>query len=391
MKIVHVISYFQPKLGYQEYYLAKEQQKQGHDVTVITSDRYFPFPNYKDSFGKLLGNRILKPGFFIEEGIKTIRLKVRFENGTILWLKNLKKTILKENPDIVFLHQLFSINTMLLIKFLNKHNVKIIVDEHLLPYQIQDARNFRDRLIQIALKMSKNIIKRKLNYVDLFFTVTPSLTNFLKEYFNHQNIETIPLGVDPELFNSKANLDKIDELEGNFFTLGYSGKIIENKGLEKLFSISNKLMNEYSNLRLVLVGNGSENYIKRLIKIIDEKNRSRIKIIGAVPHNILQNYIQYFNLSFWLGSVPSASMEENMIMGIPIAISEKTTKSYLITQDSGCFLYTNNDEELEAWIKENIENKSFYEKNSRKSRNFILANFTWEKINEKIFNLIDIV
>ncbi|HRS42508.1 MAG TPA: hypothetical protein P5530_01355 [Candidatus Diapherotrites archaeon] len=34
--------YIKPKLGYQEYYLAKEHAKMGPEVTVITSDRYAP-------------------------------------------------------------------------------------------------------------------------------------------------------------------------------------------------------------------------------------------------------------------------------------------------------------------------------------------------------------
>ena len=42
MKIIHVVDYFQPILGYQEVFLAKEQAKLGHDVVVITSDRYAP-------------------------------------------------------------------------------------------------------------------------------------------------------------------------------------------------------------------------------------------------------------------------------------------------------------------------------------------------------------
>ena len=45
MKIVILIDYFQPKLGYQEFFLAKEMQKLGHQVYVATSNYYFPFPD----------------------------------------------------------------------------------------------------------------------------------------------------------------------------------------------------------------------------------------------------------------------------------------------------------------------------------------------------------
>jgi hypothetical protein len=51
MKIIHVIDYFQPQLGYQETFLAKEQAKQGHEVYVLTSDRYNPIV-YKGNAAK---------------------------------------------------------------------------------------------------------------------------------------------------------------------------------------------------------------------------------------------------------------------------------------------------------------------------------------------------
>ena len=59
MKIVHLCSYIQPKLGYQEYYLAKEHAKMGHEVIVISSDRYYPFPDYNNTIKKILGNRFV--------------------------------------------------------------------------------------------------------------------------------------------------------------------------------------------------------------------------------------------------------------------------------------------------------------------------------------------
>ena len=64
MKIVHIQDYFHPALGYQETFLSREQAKLGHEVHVVTSDRYNPliYSENKD----LLGNRrILDAGFSI--------------------------------------------------------------------------------------------------------------------------------------------------------------------------------------------------------------------------------------------------------------------------------------------------------------------------------------
>ena len=42
MKILHLINYFNDNLEYQENILIKLQQNNGHEVCLITSDRYFP-------------------------------------------------------------------------------------------------------------------------------------------------------------------------------------------------------------------------------------------------------------------------------------------------------------------------------------------------------------
>ena len=70
MKILHIINYFQPQLGYQEYFLAKEQVKMGHKVYVVTSNLYFPFPNYEQTFQNILGPRKFNPGNKNIDGIR---------------------------------------------------------------------------------------------------------------------------------------------------------------------------------------------------------------------------------------------------------------------------------------------------------------------------------
>ena len=59
MKIIQIINYFQHQIGYQEYFLAKEQAEAGHNVTIISSDRYFPFPDYESTVKSILGNRYI--------------------------------------------------------------------------------------------------------------------------------------------------------------------------------------------------------------------------------------------------------------------------------------------------------------------------------------------
>jgi hypothetical protein len=46
MKIVHVMNWYIPNMGYQENILPAEQKKLGHEVYIITSDRIPHYSGY---------------------------------------------------------------------------------------------------------------------------------------------------------------------------------------------------------------------------------------------------------------------------------------------------------------------------------------------------------
>ena len=65
MKIIHIIDYYMPGMGYQENFLPKWNALQNNEVYIITGDRYQPIPDYDKSWGKVLGNRICGVGKYI--------------------------------------------------------------------------------------------------------------------------------------------------------------------------------------------------------------------------------------------------------------------------------------------------------------------------------------
>ena len=75
MKILIGSDDFQTEIGYAKPQIAKALKKRHHDITVLTSDRYFPFHNYESSVYKTLGNRIKRKGIFSFEDIPIIRKK----------------------------------------------------------------------------------------------------------------------------------------------------------------------------------------------------------------------------------------------------------------------------------------------------------------------------
>ncbi len=132
MKIVHVIDYFQPKLGYQETFLAKEHARMGHEVYVVTSDRYNPIVYSGNAAKLVLGRRIVDSGFFTEEDIKVWRQKTLFEIPHAIWMLGLEKRIQELEPDIVVVHGIVSFSAIRIARLKKKSgNFKLIYDDHM--------------------------------------------------------------------------------------------------------------------------------------------------------------------------------------------------------------------------------------------------------------------
>ena len=78
MRIVHVVDYSMPQMGYQEFLLPKYNAAAGHEVIILTSDRYFPVPNYEDTWKEFLGPRIIGCKSEIIHGVQIERLKTKY-------------------------------------------------------------------------------------------------------------------------------------------------------------------------------------------------------------------------------------------------------------------------------------------------------------------------
>ena len=135
MRIVHLMRYTAPQLGYEEYYLAKIMQEWGHQVYFVTSDRYAPIPDYDATLGKLLGPRIRGKGVFREGPFTVYRLATPIEyKGTCLPC-GLEKVLEILAPDVIHCHEVFYSSLAYQAATLKtKLGYKLIYDQHAAPF-----------------------------------------------------------------------------------------------------------------------------------------------------------------------------------------------------------------------------------------------------------------
>jgi len=384
MRILVIINYFQPKLGYHEYYLSKSLVKKGHKLIILTSDRFFPFPNYDKIYADYLGARKSpKVGFHKEYGLNVIRLPTLLEIGSNVFLLKQKNYIKKFKPDIVLIYGLFS--PLLLFSIISIREIKsrkkdfaIIVSETMIPKFAK--RNLFGCIKYIYLKLIFPVIfKFVRKFISAIYVTKEKVNDFLISNYKIKGY-IIPLGVDINTFKPDY------KMKTNPFTIFYSGKINKEKGVLDIIRIAGKLRKKYK-IKLLFVGNATEKFkleIMRLITIYD-LNES-FSWFPFTSQEKLAKYMKQGNIGLWIGKTPSASINEFISCGKPVLVRsfegfdlEKLGYKFAIK-------YKNINQAIDI-IERFIEDKNYYQNICKEARLYAIKFLDWDKIADKVLSL----
>ena len=196
MKIVHVClcGCVTDGWSYQDNLLPKYQKRNGNDVTVIASKWIW------NSEGKMEISH--EEHYVNQDGVKMIRLDALFHAGVEAKLKiypGLIRTIEKETPDILFVHDLSFLQVNTICNYLKKHrNVTAYCDNH--GDFSNSARNwFSKNLLHKGIwKIGAQRIKK---YVKRFYGVLPARVDFLREMYGlpEEKCELLIMAADDDL------------------------------------------------------------------------------------------------------------------------------------------------------------------------------------------------
>src|SRR3990167_3673584 len=268
MKIVHVTGYFQPELGYEEYYLALNQKELGHDVYVVTTDRVPKIPGVK-----LEGSR--ESEF---KGVKIYRLPVLFEIKGFLIVTGVKKLLKEIKPDVVHVHEPRQFISAMPAFYKDELKYKLIADQH--DYDIFPT--LKARLTTRLLR--KPLCVYTFNKADKIISTNPEAKDFLISVYGiKKEIIESSLGADTEYFkfNEKKRKEIRDRLgikdEVLIISAGHIGRI---KRLEVLINAVSELK-----AKILILGGGDEEKINFLINNKKERNRLSKEARKTVEEN----------------------------------------------------------------------------------------------------------
>ncbi|MCA1060856.1 glycosyltransferase family 4 protein [Rossellomorea aquimaris] len=381
MRITHIClcGAFTDGWTYQENYLTKYHRKLGHEVSVITS-KYIR----NENADLVIDNR---DSYVNEHGVKVIRIKNKFNTSIKSKFKlyeNLYTTLLREKPDIIFIHNIQFLNIWGVTRYLKKHpQVVAYADNH------TDFSNSASNWISKVLL--HGIIWRRCAlmiepYLRKFYGVLPSRVDFLKNVYKipERKIELLLMGADDEKVKEANQKDLINQIRKRHqinnedFLIVTGGKIDQAKKQTLLLMEAIKNI-ESPNVKLIVFGPVVESLKEKFNSLVDN---DKVKHIGWINGEESYKYFAAANLVVFPGR-HSVFWEQVAGQGIPMVVKHWEGTTHVNIGGNCKFLYEDSVEEIKQKIIEVIKNKEKYENQIFISSTVAKKHFSYYEISKK--------
>lgn len=390
MKIVHLIGYFQPEFGYEEYYLARKQAQLGHAVYVVTSDRFVNVKNIENLLNgaNAVISRKRKVGLSIVDGFKVYRLPCLFEFSNFILVKGVKRILSNIKPDVVHAHEPIQGTPAVAALYKEKLGYKLIVDQHKFgffsPLSKLEYMLFRKHICNFAYAKADKII-----------ATTKEARKFLMNIHKIEDDRIVesPLGADTETFrfDECARKDTRHSLGIGLkdVVLIFAGKIERYKRLELLIESFSYLSKDYRNVYLLLVGGGDNEYLNDLKLLVNQLGvLEKVKFINFVSKDVLYKYYSTADIGIW-PEQPSITIIESMACKLALVLPDMDTTNHLIAFDNGLTFPLGDAETLRNCLKKLVLDKELREVMRENSYNAAKQNFSYDVIAKKVLRIYE--
>lgn len=304
-KIVHIClnAFFNEIMGYQENILTKYQARLGYSVSIIS------FAMEGDC----------EKEYYINDGIKIIRLRSMNQSKVFRKYKNLIKNLEKENPQILFIHgcQFMDIGKIADWLYL-KEGIKVYIDNH--ADFLNSATNWMSKYIlhKIVWRYFSNKIEP---HVIKFYGVTPARVDFLKEIYRlpERKCGLLLMGADDELVSQaeenicEQNIRLKLNISDDCFVIITGGKI--NQYRTEVLDLMRAVISLHDKkIRLVIFGKIEDSCLREF-EIL--RRDTAIIFVGWLSVKESYEYMAMADLAFFPG-LHSVMWEQAVGQGKPI-------------------------------------------------------------------------
>lgn len=385
MKILFVADYYQPQLGYSEYHIPHQLKKKGHTVKILTSNYYYPFPDYEHTSGKILGPRQQKAGIFNQWGIPVIKEKLLFEVFTRAIIGNHRKHLAQFKPDLVIVNKSSSFNIIRMAQLKREFGYTLITYDTHLPSGFYATGNLVVKKVFYFLFriFFARLLERE---VDVFIAGQEKTVEIMRDFYGQPNAIHIPLGTDTFRFyydpTARMKIRKRLSIPKQSFVTLYSGKLIKTKGIHILAKAFLKLLKKHDDMFLILVGNGSDEYLSSCFTGFTAQEMEKVKIVGFQKNEELYQYYSAADVGAW-PLEESTAMNDLAACEVPF-IANDTIGAQTRIQNNNAVLYKKGDSnDLAKKIELLYNNPAKRKRMGRNGYQLIKEQLSWEKIVDK--------
>lgn len=353
-------------MGYAEFYLARKQIENGHDVLVITSNH------------AILGREKLMPGLAKEAGIDVFRVKsacVLRGNACGFSPFELMKVVYDFAPNVIHCHGLLSPFCQIVLME-KRRGYKVVGD------MITGISPIASRVLPSLRKF----ISVSMAKVDAFFVCNKAVERFLVSDLKISTVRvySIPLGADITSF--KPDVDQKEKTRAQLGITNdgiaaiYTGKFLPEKRVTDLLISTNDVIKQYPNFKLILVGDGPSFYHEQMRSLISQfKLQNNVSILKTVHRTKLPSLYNAADFAIWPGTF-SISIIEAMACGLPVIIARSKWTAHYLDYNNGYSFNVGNIPKLNGAILNLLSSKELRESMGSNSRKLVEEKLNWDTI-----------
>lgn len=320
--------------------------------------------------------------------------------------RNLKKTLQSLNPDIILLEEEYWTQIAAQVSYVTKRflpETKLILlsQENICHIWEREAQSPYQKLRYASFHLLEKFIIPRLDGLIFQFPEVWQDFNQRMLVLKFKGLKgTFPqLGVDYDRFCTPIEAYKLDEIRNSLhikpedFVYGYIGRLTLEKGIEDMiYAFAG--WNE-PNTRVLIIGNGTEEYISNLKALIDKFNLNHIiSIHPAIVFDDIPAYFQIFDISILLSHTTPIWKEqfgrvlvESMAAGTPV-IGSDSGAIPLVVGDTGYIVPEKDILAIREALNEAYTHKEKYIQLSKLAKAMSKKEFAYQAIAKQTYDFI---
>ncbi|WP_142859564.1 glycosyltransferase [Salinigranum halophilum] len=197
---------------------------------------------------------------------------------------------------------------------------------------------------------------------------------------NEEKIRIVPNGVDPDTYHPGPSQVDLNQWEN---TLLYVGPLSERKGIKYLLTAMDDILEQYSEVGLIIVGGGDKRHLQNLAKNLGIE--SHIRFDGFVSEKLLPEYYRAADIFVFPSLLEGFGMVlvEAMASGLPV-ISTTSSAIPEVVGDAGILVSPKSSAEIAEAVETLILNTRYAQSIGSSGRDRVNNQFTWDNTGKKL-------